>query len=89
MDSFPRFIGVIAVWVVLLTGLYFWAARGDAWSSFEDSVISFFSFGAPIDGRALPASGHPYAAVVCLASVSGVFHLGIFVSHLYTLVSRK
>jgi hypothetical protein len=60
MNSFPRFIGVLAVWIIALAGLYYVTANGDGdvRSSLEDSIISFFAMGEPFDARTTSGSGH-------------------------------
>ena len=87
LSSFPRFLMVIGGWIVLLSALYS-VNRPSFYHGLADSITSFFSVGGPID----PSYADFHAGgvvVICLAVVSGFVHLGIFISHLYTLVSRK
>ena len=97
LSSFPRFLMVIGGWIVILSLLYAaghssqWCSN--VWYGMEDAITSFFSVGGPINhssGEVLSAfQAGCRAGVICLAVVSGFVHLGIFISHLYTLVSRK
>lgn len=92
-SSFPRFLMVIGAWIVLLSVLYAWSHSGgmvsNLWCGVEDAVTSFFSVGGPTNHARNVVAGSFRVSVISLAVVSGFVHLGIFISHLYTLVSRK
>ena len=79
------------------------AAPNRARMGFENAITSFFSVGGPLQEEPAPApgaSGQPtpkppaewspsYAGLICLSIVAGFFHLGIFISHVYSIASRK
>lgn len=101
LSSFPRFLFAILGWTAGLTLLYWFTGDGsclevekvkyhyDFYHGFQDAITSFFSIGGPIhqDGIEINKSG--YTVVTCLAVVSGFFHLGVFISHLYSMISRR
>jgi len=92
LSSFATFLIAIGVWIVALTFLYVWAGAGHSWTiAFEDALTSFFSIGGPFHEEA--SNKFPlttgYVSIVCLAIISGFVHLGILVSHLYSLITRK
>jgi len=96
IGSFPLFVLVIAMWIALLSSLYWVFHGGSDYQTVlavEDAITSFFSIGGPIhhgpDGRTALTSTMGYAGVICLAVVSGCVHLGVFISHLYSMISRK
>ena len=88
LSSFPRFLMVIGLWIILLAGL-FALHHTNLWYGVEDAVSSFFSMGTPSDETGDSIKTGFGVAIICLSVVSGTVHLGIFISHLYTLVSRK
>ena len=93
LGSFSRFVVVLALWILLFSWLY--ASAGHiGWSpGLQDAITSFFSIGGPIhqqdamqgEFKIVPL----YAWAICGASFLGFIHLGVFISHLYTVVSRK
>jgi hypothetical protein len=91
LSSFFTFFLIILVWVAVLSILYYYGANHPDWKmGLEDAITSFFSVGGPIDhGEEMGAKPWEFVSVTCLAIVSGFVHLGVFVSHLYSIVSRK
>lgn len=92
LSSFPKFLCAICLWLVVLSLLYTWTGADHSWTlGFEDGLTSFFSNGAPFHEAGV--SDKPpttaYVAVVCLAIAAGFAHLGIFISHVYSLITRK
>jgi hypothetical protein len=57
----------------------------------QDATTSFFSVGEPKHQAHPGREGYTgwQMGVICLAIVGGFLHLGVFVSHLYTLASRR
>lgn len=95
LASFPRFAAIILGWVFVIF-VFFLISRDHTLppvTALQDSLTSFFSIGGPIhqggDDCLDLAMPRLYAWTECAAIVLGAFHLGVFVSHLYTLVSRK
>jgi hypothetical protein len=82
LASFDRFVWAILLWLVGLTGA--WSALGDERLSWvlEKTWSAFFG------GNAVGDSW-PNLALSCLAVVVGSFHIGVFVSYLYSVISRK
>jgi hypothetical protein len=56
-----------------------------------DAVSSVFAISGPANHNLSPNFSVMsfYALVVCGGIIVGVTHLGVFVSHLYTMVSRR
>jgi hypothetical protein len=92
LGSFALFVVIVVMWVFAL-GVGYNAAAGYSNMShgLMDSVTSFFSIGSPVHPLTFNAPAHPdvYGWVVAVAVVSGFVHLGVFVSHMYTIVSRR
>jgi hypothetical protein len=90
LASFPSFIFIIACWIVILSVLYTYTASHEHWYwGIEDALTSFFSIGPPIHEGRETSRSFGYMVVMCLGIIGGFVHLGVFVSHLYSLVARK
>nr|VFJ47114.1 MAG: hypothetical protein BECKFM1743A_GA0114220_100447 [Candidatus Kentron sp. FM]VFJ47636.1 MAG: hypothetical protein BECKFM1743C_GA0114222_100486 [Candidatus Kentron sp. FM]VFK07650.1 MAG: hypothetical protein BECKFM1743B_GA0114221_100476 [Candidatus Kentron sp. FM] len=104
LASFPRFLSIVTVWLLVLAVLFAWALPQEVVGSggilerivlgLESAITSFFSVGSPIyhdtgahTTTTLPTG--PMVFVSSLAIVSGFLHLGVLITHLYTLVSRR
>jgi hypothetical protein len=93
LNSVPLFIFALFGWVFALGWLYDLTSitvegskyTGSAWLGFYQAIGSFFAVQPPQD--TFSNIINPYVAE--LAVVSGFIHLGIFVSHLYSIVTRK
>jgi hypothetical protein len=94
LASVPRFVLSIAVWLLALTLLFRLLAAGSpggatasapvAWrESLSRSMESFLA------SNALPGTDPGTAALFALGIVVGLLHLGVFLSHFYSLMSRK
>ena len=93
LSSFAVFVTVLVLWVFGLS-LLFWLTNthidADWGHGLSDAVSAFFSGGSPVEHAMKPQSaGWSYLFVACLAIVSGFLHLGVFISHLYSITSRK
>ena len=97
LNSFWAFLAAIIVWPLSFgTIKYFLDKQQDLTQHIFQSYMTFFSF-QPIEtsnmGNASSVSVPGYFPhnhyITLLLIVFGFFHLGIFISHLYTLVSRK
>jgi hypothetical protein len=82
LGSIPRFLGAIGVWLLVLTCLYSATSSLSIADAFHTAFVSFIAIEPP-------ASPDPNVAVSMLAMVLGATHLGIFISHLYSLMARK
>lgn len=93
LKSFSIFVLMLVIWVATLSLLFWWTGHHPAWVyGLEDAISGFFSTGPPMHHRGSPVDTHmswKYAFVVCAGIVMGFIHLGVFISHLYSLVSRK
>lgn len=92
LSSFPAFVTAILAWVFLLSLLFWWAGHPSWEYGFSDAMTSFFSIGGPIhpdDGAAAGTAGWRHVGVTGLAILSGFIHLGVFISHLYTISMRR
>lgn len=91
VTSFPLFIVAIALWIVILGGLYS-LASGVGWDQgLADAYTAFLGIGPPSDEKLWkPSDGWNGAFwLVALTLGLGFVHLGIFISHLYSIISRK
>lgn len=90
LGSLPRFMGAIVLWVGVLTLLYHFTTEivtkdtETYVSAFVQAIGSFFSIQPPPEGLTGLKS-----FVVALGVIGGFVHLGIFISHLYSVISRK
>jgi len=82
LGSIPRFLGAIGVWLLVLTCLYSASSSLSIANAFHTAFVSFLAIEPP-------APPDPNVAVSMLAMVLGATHLGIFISHLYSLMARK
>jgi hypothetical protein len=98
LRSFPRFVLAVGLWIAGL-GLLFlvWNALAgagslDLSSAFSDAATTFLSAQPPSDGNFWNPQSDGFNgafALILLAQIAGFVHLGIFISHLYSIVSRK
>jgi len=86
LGSTVRFATALFLWLTGLT-LIFWAAAPDEnlANALHMGVTTFFGFDPPGTGK---AEGMAFAAGL-IGAFSGFLHLGIFISRLYNLISRK
>jgi hypothetical protein len=99
LSSFAAFSTVLLIWVVGLSFLFWWTGPGYKtwWPGLTDAVSGFFSVGTliPNPDSTPTANGMTnnvswnYVAVACMTIVSGFLHLGVFISHLYPIISRR
>jgi hypothetical protein len=97
LSSFRGFVGMVVVWIIVLAVLFAWADQCTArWDvdrlvkGLESAVTSFFSVGPPLQHGKQPTSINEWKVVVSgLAMISGFLHLGVLISHLYMIVSRR
>jgi hypothetical protein len=84
VGSLPRFLAAIVLWPTLFTLLFYICYPDSFENAFIYSINSFFALQVTII-QGVP--GLPILSI--LATLLGFFHLGIFISHLYTIVSRR
>lgn len=99
LGSFLRFVGVLGVWVLVLALLFTLNPACPNTSDLglerfgiglENAITSFFSVGAPMQHLKIaddPSVG--FVVVSIISIVSGFLHIGVLISHLYSVVSRK
>jgi hypothetical protein len=81
LSSFFTFFVVLFLWVIALTATYHWIGDNIDWfESFKIALKAFLPAGDPISIAPV---------VTFIAHVSSYFHLGVFMSYLYSIVSRK
>lgn len=91
LSSFATFVVMLLVWIITLSLLYDFANGYKSMGpGLADAVTSFLSVNPPMSHTLSPEKA-PWSVVTvaCIAMVSGFVHLGVFVSHLYTLVARR
>lgn len=93
LRSFLNFVLAIVFWLVLLGFLYNYYRHGDItpgpiwWHGFVDATVSFIGLSPPHDLKEIGETG---AVGVCVVAIGlGFVHLGIFISHLYSIIARK
>lgn len=89
--SFPLFVIAIALWILVLGGLYVWASGVPWGQGLADAYTSFVGIGPPSDEDLWKAK-NGWDLTFCLVAIAiglGFVHLGIFISHLYSMISRK
>jgi len=97
VDSVPRFLLCITIWVLLLAflrarylGLDIETLGSATYSAHvADSLAAFFGVNAPVVGSAEVPSSALYLLMTGVATVGGALHFGILISHLYALLSRR
>nr|VFK38071.1 MAG: hypothetical protein BECKSD772F_GA0070984_10211 [Candidatus Kentron sp. SD]VFK42815.1 MAG: hypothetical protein BECKSD772E_GA0070983_10201 [Candidatus Kentron sp. SD] len=97
LASFPRFLSIVTVWLLVPAMLFAWVIPGgnppieQFVLGLEGAVTSCFLVGSPIyhtlDACSPPS--WPLVFVNSLAIVGGFLHPGVLITHLYTLVSRR
>jgi hypothetical protein len=84
VGSLPRFLAAIVFWPTLFTLVYNLLGRSIG-EAFTFTVNSFFALQV--------TTGNGFSQMPSLLAIIpillGFFHLGIFISHLYTIVSRR
>ncbi len=98
LRSFPRFVLSVGLWITGLGLLFFaWNAlagtgRLNLSCAISDAATTFLSAQPPSDEIFWNSTNDGFNgafALILLAQIAGIVHLGIFISHLYSIVSRK
>lgn len=91
MKSVSLFAMILLAWVVGLALLFWWTTfDGTSVCAFYDSVTSIFSIGPPLrPNQYCTKQSEILPIIVTIAVVTGAFHLGVFISHLYAFLSRR
>jgi hypothetical protein len=85
LASFGRLIAGISLWLFALTIVWFLLDRGHGWkSAFSGAWSAFFGGNAASD-----TASWAVMAWSGVALVSGMLHLGVLISYIYSLISRK
>lgn len=97
LGSLMRFVLALFCWIIVLTVLYGLVfppsdhyLQPDLFHGFSDAVTSFFGLQPPHDLKQLVEENQPHVVWVMLSAVIlGFVHLGIFISHLYSIIARR
>jgi hypothetical protein len=91
MSSFLWFFVCLGLCILIFAYLFMLTASYPSfWHGLYDSVSSILAISTPASHSRTPSElVFPYSVLACLAIVAGVTHLGVFISHLYSLISRK
>ncbi|MGZ8843122.1 MAG: hypothetical protein ACXW18_05635 [Pyrinomonadaceae bacterium] len=97
LNSIITFCFVIAGWLVLFSGIYALLPHGGVSRGFlsnlkhgiEDTIVTFFGLQPPHELFALDTHGRLIVSVTMILILIGFLHLGIFVSHLYAMMTRR
>ncbi len=89
--SFPLFVSALLGWIAVLGFLYTWVGGVPWHQGLADAFTSFLGVQPPSDTD-LWQPQHSWNGIFWLIAFTvalGFAHLGIFISHLYSLISRK
>ncbi|MCB1210999.1 MAG: hypothetical protein KDK97_16870, partial [Verrucomicrobiales bacterium] len=101
LESFPRFVGIVAAWISAGVFILWALAESSATdagelakSSSENASEYLDAFGSTVDafvGGGVMEAGSAWWMILIsgLLAMIGFFHLGVFISFLYTKSSRK
>ncbi len=95
LASIPRFILAIVFWLLIFGILYSVTneVNGELtphrMHGFEDAITAFFGMQPPHDFKDIEHAGEVVVWVTLFIILTGFVHLGIFVSHLYSIMSRR
>lgn len=85
LASFERFVSAIAGWLLGITAVWWMSYDNTGWR-----MAVFKTFGQFFGGNPADASIEwPLLAFSCFVVVLGVFHIGVFISYLYSVISRR
>lgn len=86
LGSFSLFSLLAASWVVVLVGIAWWLGSRGVETPIESTskVVNWFFGGSAESGELWPIMLLSWVGVL-----AGVFHLGILISYLYSLIARK
>jgi len=97
LASIPNFVIAIIGWLVVFGILYALSAHqataADAGPGvlhgMEDAIAAFFGMQPPPDFEEVEQTGELMVWLTLFVILVGFVHLGIFVSHLYSIMSRR
>lgn len=85
LASFGRFVVAVSLWLLTLTTVWFVLDQSHGWKGAVSGAWGGF-FG----GNAAPSTATwELICWSCVALVSGMLHLGVLISYIYSLISRK
>src|SRR5262249_51225737 len=92
VGSVQLFLVAILFWVLALTGLFYltneWSAKDPSWvRALGWAVTCFFGIQPPTEVSTLIESGAVWVSIVGM--LLRFLHWGIFISHLYSLITRR
>ena len=96
LASIPGFITAIVLWLIVF-GFFYSLLPGDIHGpdgsqighGFEDAIATFFGLQAPHEFDKAEGAGELLVWLTLFVILAGFVHLGIFVSHLYSIMSRR
>jgi hypothetical protein len=93
LSSFPRFCIALLGWLLVLSFAFEAAKRPCGVTAAADGSLGTHSLGMALSsflGSEPLTHGHAFwIFLTAVAGLAGLAHLGIFISHLYTIVARK
>ena len=97
LGSLMRFVLALILWILVFSVLYGMVFPSSAqylqpnlFHGFSDAITSFFGLQPPHDLKQLVEENKQHIVWVMLSGVVlGFIHLGIFVSHLYSIIARR
>mgnify|MGYP000682734956 CR=1 FL=1 len=102
LSSFLGFVGIVVLWLLVLSLLFSLVPANQnqniplCWGidqiivGAERAVTSFFSIGPPMQHGSQPSDyAVSYVVLSAFTMIAGFLHLGVLVTHLYSVVSRK
>jgi hypothetical protein len=85
LESFNRFVAAIVAWLIVATYLWLMLAPGEGGKAALSGAWGAFFGGNTADAE----TAMPLLCVSCFVVTAGLFHVGVFISYLYSLISRR
>jgi hypothetical protein len=94
LASFGGFLAAIAGWMLLFAGLFAWCGKAYNWSGLTPRILNGSgpleqAFTAFTAANGFTSDKFLWNFITVSAALIGIAHVGIFISHVYMLVSRK
>jgi hypothetical protein len=97
LSSLSIFIGALVAWVLTFGTVYALIVRHTVETGlessylhgFEEAIVSFFGMQPPHDFAMMEQTGPLMVWVTLFIIILSFVHLGIFISHLYSIIARR
>ncbi len=91
LASVPLFLIAIVAWIAVLGFIFGWIGSGDLGRGYVNALTTFFSVQPPADDQFWGWSDgfNGRFSLIAATIILGFVHVGIFISHLYSIIARK